>query len=382
MEEIIAGGASEVPGTSFASKVGGKPVWPELKGLPGSLQCKKCSKPLTFLLQFHAPLSSSSSYSSSSSGSSSLDEDSEDDPRMLLVFMCKSSSCHTPGDASCFTVLRYEGSNEDMVATHRDNIEDACEDIVAPSSGASDVKSVKQSVSTPSPLCVVCGCYGPKQCGGCRKVSYCSREHQVHDWTSGHKKTCSELSESPDNSALPASCNPSRNVCGVLLPEWDLVTEPEPASCLKEHEERSEQERMADYERYVTERGVVCEGAGLSGEALEKAAAEMEGKKDKYFRNFMKRIAPERQQVSVCVCVSGERGGEGGREGGRGEVREGERGGREGGRERGEGGRERELEGEGGRERERFECLLLYCSSSCKFSLVISTSNIVYALNV
>jgi len=40
-------------------------------------------------------------------------------------------------------------------------------------------------------LCTVCGARGPKVCAGCKKVSYCSKEHQKKHWFNGHSKECS-----------------------------------------------------------------------------------------------------------------------------------------------------------------------------------------------
>lgn len=292
----------------FASKVGGKPIWPDLRMLPGNLNCKKCSKPLAFLLQFHAPLTSS-----------------DEDPRTLFVFMCKTQNCHSPGDARCFVVLRYEGSTEDATATPltkeglcigaslSTHTSDVSEDSVRPVSDIystsndltvnshddSDMKSKRKIEDTPS-LCIVCGGCGLKSCGGCRKVNYCSRDHQIQDWKLGHKKICSELAQS-QGAIPPLNYTPS---AAILLREWDVVTEPEPEICWKKRVERSEEERMAEYERYMREKGVPQEK--LSEKELENAVGEVKkGSKDKIFKSFRKRIANEPEQVSACcelVC--------------------------------------------------------------------------------
>lgn len=338
MEKVEPIDGDEEAGSYFTSKVGGKPVWPDLRRLPAHLNCEKCGKPLTLLLQFHAPLTSVHP--------EHHEEDSQD-PRTLFVFMCKSMQCHSQGDAHCFKVLRYEGGEgsegdvkngiaastaacqtdseeglltvpsaavpssgclsacssgelaEDMAHLNCDKDREVSSNGVPVKSGEELKDSHSESPGEALPLCVVCGNHGPKKCGGCKKVSYCSRAHQLHDWRLGHRAACSELAQAPSASpALPPRYDPS---LGVLLPEWDVVTEPEPEACWKGLGERSEEERMAEYRRYVREKGVSGEGAGLSPETLERAAGEMrEGKKgDKVFRTFMKRIAPERQQVSV-----------------------------------------------------------------------------------
>ncbi len=78
----------------YPSKVGGKPVWLELPS-KGTLTCEKCRKPLLFLLQFQAPLPSK-------------EKNGAENHRTLFLFMCKDPKCHSPGDTSCYVVLRYE----------------------------------------------------------------------------------------------------------------------------------------------------------------------------------------------------------------------------------------------------------------------------------
>lgn len=39
-------------------------------------------------------------------------------------------------------------------------------------------------------LCVVCGYRGPFACSKCKQTYYCSKEHQVLHWKSGHKQKC------------------------------------------------------------------------------------------------------------------------------------------------------------------------------------------------
>lgn len=87
------------------------------------------------------------------------------------------------------------------------------------------------------------------------------------------------------------------------MPEWEVVTEPEPRR--GKGVERSEEERMRDYEAYMREN---CARGGAGGEAWSKE--ELEGlvgkrggreKEDKVFKTFMKRVAVEKQQVRKWV---------------------------------------------------------------------------------
>lgn len=124
-------------------------------------------------------------------------------------------------------------------------------------------------------------------CSSCKLAKYCSKFHQIHDWRLGHRKVCANSSLSPPS----LTYNPSS---GVVLPEWEVVTEPEGRG---KGEERSEEERMREYEDYLKESGGGM--ADLSVSALKEMIGPggRDKKKDKVFLAFMKRIAPERQQV-------------------------------------------------------------------------------------
>ena len=65
-------------------------------------------------------------------------------------------------------------------------------------------------------LCRVCGCVAEKQCAGCKRVDYCSREHQTLDWKrGGHRDACKSGAGDSEWS----------RVAGVLLPEFELNLE-------------------------------------------------------------------------------------------------------------------------------------------------------------
>lgn len=280
--------------TFFVSKVGGKPAWLDHGALPAENSCKKCGKPLVLLLQIHASLTSCAEEA----------EENMEDPRTLLLFMCRDPQCHSLGDSRCFQVLRYESGGSKVSDTNpsASNSHTESPDV---SIRSHDTPSKPQDSDThgedtgkqhaPFDLCVVCGGRGSKTCGGCRRVNYCSKYHQIHDWKLGHKKLCSNSTQSPPT----LSYDPS---AGVVLPEWEVVTEPEPDGHGK-GEERSEEERMKDYEEYV--KGKAGMGGAGGGAWSEEALKGMVGRRggreeeDKVFRTFLKRIAVERQQVRI-----------------------------------------------------------------------------------
>ncbi|NDC10771.1 MAG: zinc finger MYND domain-containing protein, partial [Oxalobacteraceae bacterium] len=43
-----------------------------------------------------------------------------------------------------------------------------------------------------SGVCGVCGVPSTLRCAGCRKVRYCTKEHQIQDWPQ-HKADCAEI---------------------------------------------------------------------------------------------------------------------------------------------------------------------------------------------
>lgn len=57
-----------------------------------------------------------------------------------------------------------------------------------------------EKLSPVTPQCAVCSERGKlKICASCRKISYCSREHQLQDW-SEHKTLCNQLKSERINS--------------------------------------------------------------------------------------------------------------------------------------------------------------------------------------
>lgn len=75
---------------------------------------------------------------------------------------------------------------------------------------------MKDPISIPN-VCEWCGGAGTSRCGRCHVVYYCSREHQMEDWTN-HKKVCKKsvsLVMSPPNVNLPSasslSCSSAAN---------------------------------------------------------------------------------------------------------------------------------------------------------------------------
>ncbi|XP_060605420.1 rho GTPase-activating protein gacZ-like [Ruditapes philippinarum] len=66
-------------------------------------------------------------------------------------------------------------------------------------------------------LCKICGeTKNLKRCGTCKRVYYCSREHQLKDWK-GHKETCKELKSSQyeEQTGTNGMVYSKGNKCGI-----------------------------------------------------------------------------------------------------------------------------------------------------------------------
>ena len=233
----------------FPSKVGGLPAWLDPQNLPSpsQLACGVCGRPCVFLLQMYAPLA-------------------DTHHRSLFLFMCREGACHEReqcrggGGSRAFVVLRCALPRENRFYRRE---EDAGGDGSAGQGEGGPVgeePSTETSVSgsggvgtegappSPRPLCAVCGCWGPKRCGGCHSVAYCSQDHQRLHWTAGHRLFCRDI---PRGGATPTSLiqDHAQARVGVVLPQFEIVTEDEPersVTCVK-----SDKERMQEYRRHV-----------------------------------------------------------------------------------------------------------------------------------
>jgi pre-rRNA-processing protein TSR4 len=148
----------------FPSKVGGKPAWLSLKPLPerDDLKCRKCQKPSVFLAQIYSPESDDPSFH-----------------RTLFLFICKDPACCAHNSSDNIRVFRSQLARvNEFYSTIPPNYENFSWEASFPS--AWDFQD----------LCEVCGCHAPNKCAKCRGAAYCSREHQIIGWKSGHKAQC------------------------------------------------------------------------------------------------------------------------------------------------------------------------------------------------
>uniref|UniRef100_A0A182ILC0 Uncharacterized protein n=1 Tax=Anopheles atroparvus TaxID=41427 RepID=A0A182ILC0_ANOAO len=244
----------------FRSKVGGKPAWLELKNLPkpDELQCEQCKEPLTFLCQVYAP----------------AEENETSFHRTLFVFVCATAACNqsaTP-EARSIKVLRSQLARQNEFYDY----------------DPPDETAESPAIKSPVPLCVVCGCHGPKLCSRCKSVNYCSSSHQRRDWKAGHKAVCSE-------EGVTRQTTQTAEASLILLPQFEIITEPEEyESKAKLSEEEIEKRQMEEYEQLKHE-GKVGTLDDLPEAELDQYSADQV--EDKTFDKFKARIAADPDQV-------------------------------------------------------------------------------------
>jgi len=236
----------------FPSKVGGFPAWLDLKNVPQveDLQCRNCGEQCVFLLQVYA----------------CIDEHQHTFHRTIFVFMCKDSKCCAKNVNTNFLVFRCQLSRQNEFYSDEPANEDE--------------RCLRPCVQDYLPVCVVCGVRGPKQCGKCHDRNYCTKAHQLLDWKAGHKASCSK------------EVDKEQYTSEFLLPEFEIVTEPEEEEG-KEVPEKSEAERLEEFQQFVEEKG----GALLGEDGGTDGFFDESLNEDKQYKKFMKRIKQEPEQV-------------------------------------------------------------------------------------
>lgn len=248
----------------FPSKVGGKPAWLNLKDISVDVSCEVCLKPCIFLCQVHAPITDNeNSYL-----------------RTIFVFVCKNPECCGSNCNKNFKVFRCQlpRVNDFYVPEEPDDTAEWHPEC---------------SIDKYHKLCQVCGCLGSYQCGKCKSVKYCSKEHQVLGWKLGHNKDCGTNSI-------------SYTVNNIIFPEYEMFIEPEFCDDDSETElegkvQKSEEELLSEYKNLIeTGKGGTLQD--IPEEVLENFASV---KEDKFLKHFKERL-----KVCPNQVVRYDRGGE------------------------------------------------------------------------
>jgi pre-rRNA-processing protein TSR4 len=144
----------------FPSKVGGKPVWLDQSDLPSNILCGNCNKPCIFLCQVYAPFEELDSCFH----------------RTIFVFFCKDPACCKYNYSKNFVVYRCQLNRTNKFYSFEPPIE-----------AENWQPDIKHDLCR---TCCVCGAKSCSHCGKCKVAYYCSKEHQIIDWKSGHKGRC------------------------------------------------------------------------------------------------------------------------------------------------------------------------------------------------
>uniref|UniRef100_A0A915LWM3 MYND-type domain-containing protein n=1 Tax=Meloidogyne javanica TaxID=6303 RepID=A0A915LWM3_MELJA len=149
-------------------KVGGFPAWLNPVTIPQSedLECLVCHSPMAFLLQIYCTNSSEPPHAFH---------------RVLYLFACQ-KGCAKPNDSSNFSVFRCQLPRDNQFYSFDGPTP-------LPSTSSASFDPFFNSETFPK-LCVVCGCRAGKRCSKCSKRMYCSRNHQIIDWQTGHREEC------------------------------------------------------------------------------------------------------------------------------------------------------------------------------------------------
>lgn len=230
----------------FPSKVGGKPAWLDLKNISIDISCEICSKPCVFLCQVYAP----------------VEDEINPYHRTIYIFVCQDPECCTKNSSENFKVFRCQlpKVNDFYVPEEPEEKPDW---------------HPESSVERFNTTCYVCGCLGSYQCGKCKSIKYCSKNHQILDWRSGHKEICSTKNKRSENP-------------NILFPEYEIIIgeEMEEDDCEIPEKEKSDEDRLKEYRELVNS-GKAGTLMDVDPDILEMYAS---GKEDKYFKHFKLRL--------------------------------------------------------------------------------------------
>lgn len=254
-------------------KIGGKPAWLNPKIIPTEkdLECKVCNKGMCFMMQVYATGNNDPSHSFH---------------RTIFVFLCRNPKCSQPNDVSNMAVFRC--------ALPRDNSFFSSEGPMDPDLDG-DVPDPKYPKDAPN-LCVVCGCYASKKCAKCGDSWYCCRDHQALDWSTSHKKRCSQPVDPVEQ---PTLTNPANL---FLFKEMSIEMDQEyvPGDLFKDISDDEEdgenaddeKRRLAEFKKFVdanTNKDEDMTSGGAEGDEDEE--------KDEQFDKFHRLISLNPEQI-------------------------------------------------------------------------------------
>eukprot|EP00177_Eucheuma_denticulatum_P006782 GFKZ01012328.1.p1 GENE.GFKZ01012328.1~~GFKZ01012328.1.p1 ORF type:complete len:380 (+),score=55.75 GFKZ01012328.1:133-1272(+) len=254
---------------NFASKAGGEPVWlyRGRKSAPLPPRCGICGQRQRFVLQIYAPVDE---------GEVGHEEGFH---RVLYVCICENVACQRNEGGKAVSVLRGQLSRHNRYYEYY--------------GGESDEDGVTEEGVNRLDLCAVCGFGAEKKCGGCRKVSYCSKECQVVDWKGGQKEECGE----------GTGGNGGREKWRWR--EWDIVTDVHPTPPCSDSDSDSESDGDgAQDEGEIVGKGIGGTFQDADEDELPEDLFKGKRKRDPVFEKFQRVVGLDKAQV-----IRYERGG-------------------------------------------------------------------------
>ncbi|CAD5205837.1 unnamed protein product [Bursaphelenchus okinawaensis] len=248
-------------------KIGGKPSWLNPTCIPkaSDVLCNVCGKSMAFVIQVYATDPS---------------DNEEAFHRYLYVFVCRNPECSKLQNASNIKVLRCQLPRENKFYSSESRLN--------PSD--TEAEDPYYDEKTYNKVCSTCGLKAASRCAKCDKAWYCGRDHQILDWTSGHKALCS-------GEDVPKTLE---NV--FLFPEYAIQMatyeefEFDPAEYSDDEDDEQEEpgfERMQmDKLKEVVDE-MKEKGIGADGKELD----EVEEKKDKLYKYFVDLLQDNPEQV-------------------------------------------------------------------------------------
>ncbi|KAI8073018.1 programmed cell death protein 2 [Gongronella butleri] len=260
----------------FPSKSGGRPAWlnPEHVLPVDKVMCTICDQPMVLLTQLYTP---------------------EDHPpqafhRTVYVFCCKNGACVKQDWKKCFKVFRSQmGRDNPYYPPPPPEDEDDEDETMA------ENDDFQPKAFDAPKLCVICGVAGPKACGQCQAVNYCSRQHQLVDWNMcKHKQFCKVAHPSAEQLATIQQLRDAR-----VFDEKEIVSEPEGRGI--DGMEEDAQAQFADEndkdEHYKKDASTLTSASGALVPAGEETAEDSKVDVDDAFLRYQLKIQLYPDQV-------------------------------------------------------------------------------------
>ena len=213
--------------------------------------------------------------------------------RTIFIFFCTSPPCNKKNSNENFTVFRCQlpKANEFYPPIDPPDDEEWKKDLV---------------VTKFTKICMVCGCLGTKLCGGCKKVNYCSKEHQVLHWKNGHKMLCKEcecfhyfiyffVSYVSSFLNLFTAVRVEGEDSMFTLPEYEIIIEDEKIEPESDKLSNSDEAELKEFERILKAKNPTFQNDETINESLEQSVSDVQ--EDKMFFKFKEKIAGYPDQV-------------------------------------------------------------------------------------